>query len=72
MDNIDYNLSVKKYHLDRVRDALKDEPVALEKICEFVNRTDNFEYSVFCRELYKFALQISPKNRTLKYYRGIQ
>lgn len=60
MNNIDYNLSVKKYHLDRVRDALKDEPVALEKICEFVNRTDNF------------ALQISPKNRTLKYYRGIQ
>ena len=69
-----YDLKVKKYHLDRIRDALADEPKALEKLADFVNQTDGdifekvFKDGNFSREIYNYALTLSPNNEKLLSY----
>lgn len=62
-----YSLAVKKYHLDRVREALKDEPECLKKVCDFVNNHTS-DYARFKSELYSLALSLSPNNDKLLYH----
>ena len=62
-----YDLKVKKYHLDRIRDALADEPKSLKKLADFVNQ-NNFKDGSFSRELYSYALTLSPNNEKLLSY----
>ncbi len=62
-----YSLAVKKYHLDRVREALKDEPECLKEVCKFVNNHTS-DYSRFKSELYSLSLSLSPNNAKLLSY----
>lgn len=62
-----YSLAVKKYHLDRVRESLKDEPETLTEVLKFVN-TNNSDYGQFKSELYSISLSLSPNNAKLLSY----
>lgn len=62
-----YDLKVKKYHLDRIRDALADDTYALKLLADFVNN-NNFKEGSFSRELYSYALTLSPNNDKLLSY----
>ena len=69
--SINYDIAVKKYHLDRVREALKDEPEMLLEILNFVNK-NNSDYARFKSELYSLALSLSPNNKKLLSFEDVK